>query len=230
MNKLREIVYAFSRKSRQKRAALFRRKFDLNETTRILDLGSENGENINSVLKGTKIQPENVYIADIDADAIKQGSENFGFQPVLIDETGMLNFKENFFDIVYCSSVIEHVTLPKSEIWNVTADGEFEREAWKNQKKIADEIRRVGRGFFVQTPARNFPIESHTWLPFFSFFSRPQQIKIMSRTNKFWIKQSLPDFNLLDAEQMKQLFPDAEIVFERAFGLVKSIIAIKDSR
>lgn len=230
MNKIREIVRAFSRKSRLKRAVLFRQEFVFDERTKILDLGSENGENINFVLKGIKVKPENVYIADIDSEAVKGGSEKFGFQPVLIDETGILDFEDKSFDIVYCSSVIEHVTLLKEKVWAEVSDSEFKKKAWENQKKIADEIRRVGRGYFVQTPARNFPVESHTWLPFFSFLPHPLQVKLMSRTNKFWIKKSAPDFNLLNAEQMHLLFPDAEIVFERTFGLVKSIMAIKKLR
>lgn len=230
MSKLKGIFLHFSNRSRQKRAKLFRQKFDLNETTKILDLGSETGENINFVLTGTKVQPKNVYIADIDERLIKKGSEKFGFQPVLLDESGVLNFQDNFFDIVYCSSVIEHVTIAKEEIWSVSSGSEFEKKAWNSQKNFAEEIRRIGKGYFVQTPARNFPVESHTWLPFFFMLPRPQQIKVMSQANKFWIKQSYPDFNLLDAKQMKQLFPDADIVFERAFGLVKSIIAINDLR
>jgi SAM-dependent methyltransferase len=230
MSRLRKLIVDASRKARLKRSEIFREKFKLDENTKILDLGSENGENINSVLSGTSTGAENVFIADIDEDAIKKGHQKFGFQPVLLDETGVLPFEKDFFDIVYCSSVIEHVTLPKENIWTALSEDDFQREAWVKQKKFAEEIRRVGRQFFVQTPARNFPLESHTWLPFFAFLPRSLQIKTMTATNKFWIKQALPDFNLLDAKQMKQLFPDAEIVFERKFGLIKSIMAIKDLR
>lgn len=230
MKALRRIVWAASKRARQKRAEIFRRNFGLNKKTRILDIGSESGENINLVLSGTGIAPENVFIADIDAPSISSGNEKFGFQPVLLDESGVLPFEDLFFDIVYCSSVIEHVTAPKDNVWGIASEKEFRRAAWAKQKLLAEEIRRVGREYFVQTPARNFPIESHTWLPFFSFLPRPLQIKTMLLTNKFWIKQALPDFNLLGAKEMAELFPDAEIVFEKKFGLVKSIMAIKSLR
>lgn len=230
MNKLREIVWSASKKARAKRADIFRRNFHLDKTTRILDIGSENGENIKQVLSGTEVVPENVFIADIDAGALKSGRHRFGFQTVLLDESGVLPFAENYFDIVYCSSVIEHVTVEKERVWEIVSETDFQQAAWENQKLLAREIRRVGRQYFVQTPARNFPIESHTWLPFFAFLPRPFQIKAMLQTNKFWIKQALPDFNLLDGVQIAELFPDAEILFEKKFGLVKSIMAIKSLR
>jgi SAM-dependent methyltransferase len=195
-----------------------------------LDIGSESGENINLVLAGANVSPENVYIADIDPEALKSGQNKFGFQSVLLDETGGLPFADKFFDIVYCSSVIEHVTVPKEEIWKLKSESEFQKRALESQSKFADEIRRVGRQFFVQTPARNFPVESHTWLPLFSFLPRPLQIKTMQATNKFWIKGALPDFNLLTEKEMAKFFPEAEIVFERKFGFVKSIMAIKSLR
>ena len=37
----------------------------------------------------------------------------------------------------------------------------------------------------------------------------------------------IQDANLLDRSQMRALFPDADIRAERAFGLIKSLIAIR---
>lgn len=230
MSKIKEIIWSASRKIRLKRAEMFRRNFNFDETTKILDIGSESGENIHLVLNGTNVLPQNVFIADIDGEAINRGNEKFGFQPVLLYELDKLPFANEFFDIVYCSSVIEHVTVPKEKVWEIVSEKEFRETAWEKQKMLAEEINRVGRQFFVQTPARSFPVESHIWLPFFGFLSRPIQIKIMLLTNKFWIKEAIPDFNLLNEKQMAELFPGAEIVFEKKFGLVKSIMAIKRSR
>ena len=50
------------------------------------------------------------------------------------------------FDLVYCSSVIEHVEPAR-------------------RAAFAAELRRVGRGWFVQTPAFGFPLEPHSLLP-----------------------------------------------------------------
>lgn len=230
MSKLQEIIRASAKKARQKRAAVFRQNFKLDETTKILDIGSETGENIRQVLEDTKVAPENVYIADIDAEAVKAGHEKFGYQPILLGESGALPFADAYFDVVYCSSVIEHVTVPKGDVWKVVTEDDFRQIAAVNQKTLANEIARVGRQFFVQTPALSFPIESHTWMPFFGYLSRPQLIKAMRFSNRFWIKQALPDFYLLGKKQMRELFPDAKIFYERKFGLVKSIMAIKSLR
>jgi SAM-dependent methyltransferase len=65
---------------------------------------------------------------------------------VRADAAAGLPFADGEFDLVYCSSVIEHVAPPR-------------REAF------AAELRRVGRGWLVQTPAWSFPIEPHALLP-----------------------------------------------------------------
>lgn len=230
MNKIHDFAWSLSEKYRRKRAEIFRQNFVIEKTTKILDIGSENGENIKSVLSGTKVLPENVYIADIDGAAIKIGRDKFGYQPIFLDKLGVLPSQDQFFDIVFCSSVIEHVTIQREKIWEMLSEKEFKKEALKNQKNIANEIRRVGKQYFVQTPAKYFPLESHTGLPFFAFLSRPNQIKLMELANKFWIKEALPDFNLLTKKEMEEFFPEAEILLERKFGLVKSIMAIKSLR
>lgn len=226
MNPISKIVWKFSAQARKKRAQLFRRYFSIDENTKILDLGSENGTNIFNVLKDTSYNPANVYIADIDQNAVEEGKQNYGFNAVLIDETGKLPFADKFFDIVYCSSVIEHVTVVKSDVWTWKDGKQFSAESWKHQKLFADEIVRLGKQYFVQTPSKNFPIESHTWLPLVGYLPRKQFLPVLKLSNRFWVKQAEPDFNLLDANDMKRLFPDAEIVKEKKYGLTKSIMAI----
>jgi hypothetical protein len=80
----------------------------------------------------------------------------------------------------------------------------------------------------VQTPHKFFPVESHTWLPFFIvFLRRALQIQTIRLLNRFWLKQSEPDWRLLTFRDMKELFPDAEIFIERIWGVPKSMIAIR---
>ena len=50
------------------------------------------------------------------------------------DATNLLHFSDNSFDVVFSNSVIEHL-YTKS-----------------NQEKMASEIRRVGKHYFLQTP------------------------------------------------------------------------------
>ncbi len=224
---LSKIVVRFSNKARMRRAVWFRELFSIGPETKILDLGSESGDAIRSVLGSAPFAPSNVYIADIDASAIASGKEKHGFVPVLLDENGTLPFDDAFFDIVYCSSVIEHVTVGKADAWEIRDGRRFRELADASQKKFADEIRRVAKGYFVQTPVRSFPIESHSWLPFIGQLPRSLLVPLLRLTNRFWIKQTLPDFSLLSPAETADLFPDAELKYERVFGLIKSVAAFR---
>jgi hypothetical protein len=80
----------------------------------------------------------------------------------------------------------------------------------------------------VQTPYKYFPVEPHSFLPFFVvLLPRRWQVRLMAFFGRYWIKTVTPDFRLLTIDEMRALFPDAEIVLERYCGFVKSIIAIK---
>lgn len=226
MKLLAQIAQCVSKKARKKRAALFQNAFIINQDTKILDLGSENGANINSVLQGLKIKPANVFIADINAAMVDEGSRLFGFTPVVIQESGSLLYPDNYFDIVYCSSVIEHVTIPKKDVWSLNSGRKFKEYSFDRQKKFANEIRRLGRQYFVQTPYKYFPVESHTWLPFLSWLPRRLLIPILRFTNKVWVKKTSPDWNLLTNVEMVSLFSEAQIVEEKMLGFTKSLMAI----
>jgi SAM-dependent methyltransferase len=220
----------FSSHARSERAALFRQMFGLSERTRVLDLGSESGANIHSVLDGTPVRPENIYIADINPKALERGRERFGFVPVLVDPSGKLPFPDGFFDIVYCSSVIEHVTVPKDEVWKLRSGKQFRERALKHQTEFAREIQRVGRQFFVQTPYRWFVLESHSWLPFVSWLPRRAQLPVLKAARRFWPKTTHPDWYLLNKREFAAMFKDAEIRAEKWLGLTKSIMAVKSER
>ncbi len=227
MNLIVKLVKSISKKARERRASIFRNAFRLNENTKVLDLGSEIGCNIHAVLQGTPVKPENTYIADIDSVLIEKGNKLFGYVPVLISESEKLPFDDQFFDIVYCSSVIEHVTVSKSQVWSLYSGKEFREKALRRQKDFSNEINRLGQQYFVQTPYKHFPVESHSWLPFIAWLPRRVLISVLQFTNLFWVKKTSPDWYLLNKSEMSDLFEDAKIVNEKSFGITKSIMAIK---
>jgi hypothetical protein len=214
---IKKVAEIFSERSRTRRATLFCRYIHPTQEDRILDLGPEDGNYI------AKIIPfrENVFIADINEEMLKRGRARYGFQTVLLDESGVLPFEDNYFDIVHCSSVIERVTVDKGQQWSIQSKKEFTEISFKRQKQFANEIRRVGKSYFVQTPNKNFIFESHTWLPLIQFLPRPLMIKTIRFLNKWWVKKTAPDWNLLTVRQMKELFPDVIIVREKVFGFNK---------
>ena len=212
---------------RKQRAKIFRNNFKLTAETRVLDLGGWNGTYIHAVLENSAVSPANVYVADIDEQAVNEAAARYGFTPVVIPEVGQLPFPDKFFDIVFCSSVIEHVTVPKDEVWTLVSGQRFRDIAQIRQNEFAKEIRRLGKGYFVQAPYRWFPIETHSWLPFVSYLPRWLQVSLLRFTNRFWIKKTSPDFYLPTISDMKNYFPDASILKEHALGMTKSLIAYR---
>ena len=229
MSSIRRFVRNYSRRSRLRRRQVFRERFWVTPRTRILDFGSGPGDHVASLLEGADYTPRNVYIADIDERAVNAGARRYGFRAVPLTGEGKLPFGDGFFDIVFCSSMIEHYTLPKSEIWLVRSESDFCEAAWPKQQECAREVQRVGRNYFVQTPNKWFPIESHTWLPFVGYAPRWLLIGILRVTNRLWVKSTQPDWHLLNKRQMKVLFPGAEILLEKSAGFTKSLIAVKSA-
>lgn len=219
-----QIKKHYSKKARLKRGEMFKRLLSPGKESKILDLGGWDGAHIYSIVKNDY----NITIADISETSLKKAREQYHYKTVLIDESEKLNFADKEFDIVFCNSVIEHVTLPKNKIWNTKSTKEFQEAAFKRQKQFADEIRRIGKSYFVQTPFKYFIVESHSWLPgIIVFLPRNILIKTLKLFNKFWFKKTSPDWNLLTIKNMKFLFPDAEVHLEKSLGMIKSIIAVK---
>jgi hypothetical protein len=121
---------------------------------------------------------------------------------VQADATGRLPFEDGEFDLAYSSSVIEHV--PR------------ERRA-----AFAAELRRVARGWFVQTPARSFPIEPHALLPFAHWL--PPGIR-----RRYWrlgAQGHWEDIALLGRREVEALFGPA--CRERVGPLTKSWVCVR---
>jgi SAM-dependent methyltransferase len=222
---IKRAARTFSARARSRRAALFHEEIRPRPGERILDLGSEDGAHIAAVLGNGGYE---VSIADIDADAVARGQAKYGFTPVVIGEDGRLPFPDGHFDVVFCSSVIEHATVDKAELRRFGSSRAFREAAFTRQRQLAEEIRRIGKRYFVQTPYRYFPIESHTWFPaIVVVLPRRLQFRFIDALNRFWPKKTAPDFHLLTRREMAELFPDAEILFERSAGLPKSLIAVR---
>lgn len=217
-------IARYSNRRRRARGELFRQLLAPTEDDAILDLGSEEGDHIALLVPFRG----NVTIADIDAAALERGRARYGFQLALLDEGGRLPFPDGHFDIVFCSSVIEHVTVAKEKLDEVRSRRAFAAASWEHQRRFAAEIRRVAKRYFVQTPNKWYPIESHTWLPVpIVLLPRPLQLRLVGWLNRWWIKPTQVDWNLLTGADMAALFPDATIVSERTLGLRKSLIAVK---
>jgi SAM-dependent methyltransferase len=203
----------------------FRAEFPLTGETRILDLGGGDGEHIRMVLENTPVRLENVYVADVNKKALERARAH-GHPTAVLAQDGTVPFPDGFFDVVFCSSVIEHVTVPKSEVWQ-HRDRRFGELAVAHQRGFADEILRISKSFWVQTPARSFFLEPHSWLPFLGWLPRFAQVAVLRVTRHFWLSRHPPDYYLLTRGHMEALFPGARILSERWLGMTKSWIALR---
>jgi SAM-dependent methyltransferase len=190
---------------------------------RLLDLGGGDGS---LAARITRRVPLEVTVADVESTRM-QARERYGFRDVELAEDSPLPFADGEFDIVLCNSVIEHVTLPKAEcLRHGISEHEWRHRSLEAQRRFAIEIRRVGRGYFVQTPHRAFPIDAHTWLPFTGFLPHDAARRLVAVTDRVWVKKCrVADWHLLGVAEMHGLFPDGTVHVERVVGLPKSIIA-----
>jgi len=190
----------------------------------ILDLGGYDGWYMDFIKRACPNLK--ITIADHDKNGLDIARKK-GYDIVLLDGAKKLPFENNQFDIVFCNSVIEHVTTPKDEIWNLTSGIEFKKRSFIIQKHFANEIMRISKSYFVQTPNKKFFLEHHTWLPFIQFIPRKTLVKVLRFTNKFWIKKTAPDWNLLTGVEIQEMFSDAKILKEKFIFMNKSLIAYR---
>ena len=173
----------------------FARDFGITNETRILDVG---GTSFNWLL--LDVRPR---ITIVNMPRAREAFDEH-FTCVFADGRA-LPFADHSFDIVFSNSVIEHV-----------GDGE-------SQRQFAEEITRVGRAYWVQTPNRRFPIEPHLLTPLLHFLPAALQRRIARKFTvwafierpspdrwEFYIEHYLRDIRLLDVGDMRRLFPGAD--------------------
>ena len=186
---LARIAAPLAARARARRHARFFALTRLSAGARVLDVGCGR-------LGLRELEPE-LEITGVDV------VERPGYPGPFIcaDATAGLPFADGEFDLVYCSSVIEHVPPPR-------------------RAAFAAEIRRVGRGWFVQTPARSFPIEPHSLLP------GAQWLPVGLR-RRYWRLGAAGEWeqiSLLRRREVEALFGPARA--ERFGPLVKSWVCV----
>jgi SAM-dependent methyltransferase len=162
----------------------------LPEGARVLDLGC-------GALGLRALEPQ-LDITGVDL----QERPDYAGPFVRADATEDLPFAEDEFDLVYCSSVIEHVSPDR-------------------RQRFAGELRRVGRGWYVQTPAFSFPLEPHALLPAAHWLPVP----LRKRYWRFGAAGDWEEISLLRRAELERLFGPA--LAERVGPLVKSWVCVQ---
>jgi SAM-dependent methyltransferase len=109
-----------------------------------------------------------------------------------------LPFAPRSFDVVFSNAVVEHV-------------GGVE-----GQRRFVAEALRVSKRFFIVTPNRLFPVETHTGLPLIHYLP-PRAFRGLLRRTPYAFWASEEHLNLLTAAALTRIFPaDVRVTVEHA--------------
>ncbi len=179
----------------------------------ILDLGGTLG----SWLDYLPIARRLVLLNVPPVPALDDRARELGVEMVAGDACA-LPYRDGEFDIVFSNSVIEHVGV------------------WERQVAFAREASRVGHRLWVQTPAREFPVEPHYLTPLVQFLPKALVRKLARNFTLWgWIVRPGPDeverrvrnTRLIRSREMRALFPDCRILREKCCFLTKSYVAYR---
>jgi SAM-dependent methyltransferase len=187
---LPRLAEPFALRARERRHAEFLARAGVDPTTRILDLGCGSA--------GLRARAPELDVTGVDL----VDRPGYPGRMVVADAAEGLPFADGEFDLVYCNSVIEHVSPER-------------------RSRFAAEVRRVGRGWYVQTPAASFPVEPHSLLPGAHWLG-PGLRRVYWRLGAagHW-----EDVRLLRRRELEALFGPA--VPERFGPLTKSWISVR---
>lgn len=197
---------------RERRFRLFRELIQpLERPVRVLDVGGD--EAFWASISPSARSGLDIVVLNQRSPRASHGS---GLSFIEGDARDMSALSNRDFDVVFSNSVIEHVG------------------GRRDQERMANEVMRVGRHYFVQTPNRFFPIEPHFLVPGFQFLPVDLRVALVRRMDLGWKGQianaeraraAVLSLRLLSAREMGELFPMATLHRERVFGLTKSLIA-----
>jgi hypothetical protein len=202
-----------SQRSRRIKMDLLARYLPLQGTERVLDIGSQVDSQSRQILERfpdkSRITAANLFPEHLDT--IRAAYP--GIHTVQADARA-LPFGDQSFDLVYSNAVIEHV-------------GTF-----GDQQRMADEVRRVGRRWFLTTPNKWYPFEFHARMPFVSWLPPP----LMHRVTRLWGYNHLrgryqpgndfSDVHLLTARQLRRLFPDSLVLMPRVTFWPETLVVV----
>ena len=120
-------------------------------------------------------------------------------------------YPDKHFDVVICNSVIEHVPP-------------------RQRRGLMAEVDRVGRSYFVQTPAFGFPLEPHFFMPFMHWLPRVvsrrmamvSTYRFLTGASKEQVNSYFDEVRLLTRREFSAYLPDAGVLTERVMGVPKS--------
>jgi hypothetical protein len=138
-----------------------------------------------------------------ESHTYKVGNCTFAF--VRGDGRDLSRFADREFDVVFSQSTLAYAG------------------SYADQCRMACEIKRVGKRYFVQTPNKRFPLDWRTLVPFFHYLPARQQAWAFRHFRVDSDRAAhLLSIRDLAYPELASLFPHATLMPERVLGLTKS--------
>ncbi len=203
--------------SRSRKLQLFKAIMEPTPQMRVLDVGAEINPNGNRGLQLIDCYPwkSNLYAANTSAEHVSSMKRHYPEINAVLADACNLPWPDKFFDIAYSNAVIEHV-------------GGFMK-----QRRMANEIMRVAKRWFVATPNRRYPFEFHmrlplvTWLPGNAYLWVGRIISYSHVRKKYMFGiTKMQGIRLMTAKELKQCFPSSKIIKQRVTFMPETLIAV----
>lgn len=207
------IIHAITRHFRRRRGAMIRAIFPEIARFEVCDLGGSLHFWDHS---GLGVPPESLTLFNVDQGETRSaGGSPYERARFVIYDGKRIPAADRRFDLLVCNSVIEHIPPER-------------------RSELVREMRRVARRILLQTPAKEFPIEPHFLLPFVQWLPRSlgryavraSPWRVLSRPSPETIESYYHDTNLLTERDVRALFPDGGLRYERFMGLRKSYLVV----
>jgi hypothetical protein len=199
-------------RSRARRWQLLGELFPEFESYRVIDLGGTADAWMHTPLRPAHVTVLNIsepgvstedWLVTLTGDACEA--------PRVVESLGLSDY-----DFVYSNAVLEHVG------------------GHANRVRFADAVQRLAPRHWIQTPYRYFPLEPHWLFPGMQFLPVAARARIaakwplahspagsieQARSAVLWTE-------LIGISEVREYFPESQLYYERAAGLVKSIMAV----
>jgi ubiquinone/menaquinone biosynthesis C-methylase UbiE len=202
--------------SRKHKLELFYKVMQPTSQTKVLDVGAEIDMQGDRGLQFIDSYPWKGKIAavNISTEHITLIKKHYPEVKAVVGDARDLPWPDKYFDVVYSNAVIEHV-------------GDFE-----SQRKMAAEVMRVGKRWFVATPNRWYPFEFHLRLPFVTWFPRHSYrwigrlVSYNHVRKKFLFGIKNDDLRLMTARELKCCFPNSTIIKQRVTFMSETLVVV----
>ncbi len=184
--------------------------------TKILDVGAEINPAGDKTLQLIDCYPwkDQITAANLSAEHVASIRAHYPHIQAVVADARALPWPDKHFDVVYSNAVIEHV-------------GDLD-----DQQRMASEIMRVGKRWFVTTPNRWYPFEFHlrlpfvTWLPGQTYLACSRIVSYSHVQRKYVFGCRRSGIRLMTARELRSCFPHSAIIPVRVTFMAETLVVV----